>query len=189
MNNSKLGLVAVALLGCGSACVQSQNAGYTPIPAGFDFPAPQARLLAARDAQDVAKMREHAWQVFSGMTQPAHPNDASSEAIWETWYRGDEVFATGPQPQGARRLERKFVRPRQFQIRGQATPQAAGVSLASFTLFNQQIKDHIRDPQNKYYLAGTLDALNASFPVGGPSDQRTIKDFPPMAMSDRKSVV
>src|SRR5258706_8965357 len=126
MNNKKArGFVVMVLLVWGGS-VSARDAPYVPIPDGFDFPAAQAELLKARDEQNVTRMREHAWMVFAGMTQPAHPDNPSSEAVWETWYRGDEVFATGAQPQGARQFVRKFVPPRQLQQRGQAMPQALG---------------------------------------------------------------
>ena len=183
MQSRTLILIATAFLACACERAVAQSANYTPIPTGFDFPAPQARLLAARDSQDVASMRKHAWLVFAGMTQAAHPQLLSSEAIWETWYRGDEVFATGPQAEAMHHLIRKFVTPRQFRIPGQAAPQDVGISLASFTLFNQQTKDHVRDPQNKYFLRATLESLNSGFPAGASPEKRTIKEFPAAAMS------
>ncbi len=154
---------------------------YKAIPPGFDFPADEKTLLAARDQQDVTAMRRHAWMVFAGVTQPAQPNQPDSEAIWETWYRGDQVFAAGPQLQGPHQLLRRFTAPRQFRQKGHATPQDAGLSLASFTLFNQETKDHIR--KHNYHLAATLEALNASFPAGGDPARRKIKDFDRAAMS------
>jgi len=179
MSLFKYGVAISFIVACGSVYAQT----YTPIPPNFDFPAPQARLLAARDSQNVDDMRRHAWMVFAGMTQPARPQDPTSEAVWETWYRGSEVFATGAQPEAARRLRRELVTPRQFQQRRGAAPQAVGLSLASSTLFNQETKDHIRDPQNKYFLRSALETLNASFPANGPVENRKIKDFPAAAMS------
>jgi hypothetical protein len=161
-----------------------QNVTYTPIPPGFDFPADEATLLQMRNTGNVPAMRQHAWTVFAGLTQPARPNEADSEAIWETWYRGTEVFATGPTLQGLapRPLKRAFRTPRQFlPLAGEPQLQAAGISLASFTLFNQETKDHVRG--NNYQLRATLQALNDNWPSGTPTAQRKIKDFPRAAMS------
>src|SRR5580704_5649544 len=52
------------------------------LPGGRPFPASQASLLCLRDKADqhaVKKMREHAWQLFAGLTKGKDP-------IWTTWY-------------------------------------------------------------------------------------------------------
>src|SRR5258708_20000463 len=100
MNNKKaMGFVMGVLLICRGGWVFAQNATYTPIGPEFGFPAAQAELLKYRDAQDVAKMRDHAWMIFAGMTQPADPQNPSSETVWETWYSRDELFPPRAQPQ------------------------------------------------------------------------------------------
>lgn len=153
---------------------------YKPIPSGFDFPANQDALLKIRDHKDVAAMRRHGWMVFAGLTQHARPDEANSEAIWETWYPGGDVFApAGPIPQGARK-RRVFTPLRQSQAAG-AGPQAAGQSVASFTLFNQETRDHIRS--NRYQMAQTMDDLNAGWPINTAPKDRKVKDFPRAAMS------
>jgi hypothetical protein len=100
--------------------------------------------------------------------------------VWETWYQGGDIFApAGPSPQGAKK-KRVFTPLRQTKIEG-ATLQAAGQSVASFTLFNQDTKDHIRT--NQYQMAQTMDGLNAGWPAGTEPKDRKIKDFPNRAMS------
>jgi hypothetical protein len=178
-SHSALPLACIGLLLCYGK-LEAQGL-YKPIPAGFDFPADQTALLTIRDNKDVAAMRHHAWMVFAGLTQPARPNEADSEAVWETWYHGDEVFApAGPSPQGIRKAKRVFTPLRQSVMPG-VVLQAAGQSVASFTLFNQETKDHIRT--NRYQMAEAMDALNASWPIGGPPQDRKIKDFPAPSMS------
>lgn len=154
---------------------------YKPMPTtGFDFPADQNALLKMRDDKDVAAMRRHGWAVFAGLTQPARPNEADSEAIWETWYQSPDVFGpAGPSLQSAKK-KRVFTPLRQSQIVG-AAPQATGQSVASFTLFNQETKDHIRS--NQYQMAQTKDDLNKNWPTGTAPKDRKIKDFPRTAMS------
>jgi hypothetical protein len=162
--------------------LSAQNADYQPIPAGFDFPAPEATLLGALAAGDEAKLRSHAWMVFAGLTQPARPGDPASEAIWETWYSGEEVFGAGPGPQGVRQLQRRFGRPRQFAPRpGTPQPQAVGESQLAFTLFNQETRDHTR--QNKLHLFATMEAINQGWTAQTPVADRKVKDYPPGAMS------
>jgi hypothetical protein len=153
---------------------------YKPIPSGFDFPANQDALLKIRDDKDVAAMRKHGWLVFAGLTQLARPDEANSEAVWETWYQGPDIFApAGPSPQGAKK-RRVFTPLKQSQVAG-AGPQAAGQSVASFTLFNQETKDHVRS--NRYQMAQTMDDLNAGWPAGTAPKNRKIKDFPREAMT------
>jgi hypothetical protein len=155
-------------------------ATYHPIPPGYDFPADEGTLLKYRDTQDVAAMRTHAWMVFAGMTQPAEPTNPNSEAIWETWHPYVDAFKQpGPTLQGMQELIREFVVPRQLTIRG-PHPENAGVSLSSFTLFDQQTIDHIR---NNHYDSEGMNKLNGMFPSNGDVTQRKIIDFPREAMS------
>lgn len=157
-------------------------AKYAPIPAGFDFPASSDTILAALNSGNESALRLHAWMVFAGLTQPARPQDPTSEAVWETWYSGPEVFGAGPSPQGVRSLQRRFSVPRQFlPAGGGAAPQAIGESNLAFTLFNEELRDHTRT--NKLNMASTLDALNSAWPANTPINDRRIKDYPPKAMS------
>jgi hypothetical protein len=171
------GLLAVLM----SAPLSAQNADYKPIPTEFDFPASEATLLAALAAGDEAKLRTHGWMVFAGLTQPARPGDPTSEAIWETWYSGEEAFGAGPAPQGVRPLHRKFSVPRQFGRPGTPHPQAMDESQLAFTLFNQETKDHTR--QNRLHLFATLEAINQGWTSQTPIADRKVKDYPPAAMS------
>ena len=148
-----------------------------PIPPGFDFPADQAALLKLRDTQNVSGMRLHAWTVFAGMTQKA----PGGEAIWETWHSQGEAFRAGPALQGVRTIQREFAAPRQFKAPAGPGPQAAGISLASFVLYNDANFKFIRT--GKFYLAKTLNDLNAGFPSNTPLEKRAIADFPPDSVS------
>ena len=155
-------------------------ATYTPIPAGFDFPADGAKLLAQVKTDDQAALRTHAWMVFAGLTQPARPAEADSEAVWETWYSNAEVFGLGPALQGKRPLQRIFVVPRQFKAKGPGL-EAIGASALSFTLFNQPLRDHTRN--NKLQMTATLAALDAGWTPQTNVADRKIKDYPIDAVS------
>lgn len=157
--------------------VAQKEATYTGIPAGFDFPADQATLLRFRDNNDIDAMRKHTWMVFAGMTQPAK----NGEAIWETWYSSTETFQTGAGPQGIRSLQRKFQTPRQFKTGDGAAIQAAGASLLSFVLFNQEGRAHIRN--NQFNLRSRLEEINNGFPPGTDVAKREITPFPVNAVS------
>lgn len=174
-------LIATGFVALQSSYVHGQRVEYKPVPAGFDFPAPEATLLNALQAGDEAKLRSHAWMVFAGLTQPARPDDPASEAVWETWYRSDEVFSPGAVPQGVRTLQRKLSVPRQFQRAGGPQPQAVGESQLAFTLFNQEMKDHTR--QNKLQLSATLRAINNGWTAQTSVVERKVKDYPRGAMS------
>jgi len=148
-----------------------------PIPSGYDFPAEESELLKLRDLGDVGGMRRHSWLVFAGMTQ----STTTGEAVWETWYSARETF--GPaQPQGlaTRKLQRRFQIPRQFGKSG-PHPQAVGASLASFTLFSEELRTFVR--QKNFYLQSTLKSINDSFPVQTPVEKREIPDFPNRAVA------
>jgi len=154
-----------------------QNRKAESIPNGFDFPANQTTLLNLRDANDVAGMRLHTWSVFAGMTEPT----STGEAIWETWYSVDETFgAAQPQALEMRKLQRSFRVPRQFQKTG-LQPQAAGTSLASFTLFSGDLRGFVR--KEKLHQKSTLKKINDSFDSHTPIEKRAIPDFPNSAVA------
>lgn len=162
--------------------VRGQVGVYTPIPPGFDFPAKEQALLAAVKSNDEKTLRLHAWMVFAGLTSPARPKEATSEAVWETWFSGAEVFAAGAAPQGLRPLQRRFAIPRQFlPAKAGPTPQAIGQSQLAFTLFNKELMEHTRT--NKLQMAATLDAINNGWKAQTSVKDRKIKDYPAQAMS------
>jgi hypothetical protein len=180
MRTTRYFAITVALLIFRAVCLYGQRIDYRPIPSGFDFPASESDLLKALNSGDESKLRLHGWMVFAGLTQPARPGDPNSEAVWETWYRGDEVFAPSAIPQGLRTLQRKLTPPRQFQAAG-PQPQAVGESQLAFTLFNQELRDHTR--QNKLQLSATLKAINSQWTSETPTTDRKIPDYPVKAMS------
>lgn len=164
------------------AASQAAQSVYKPVPPGFDFPADEKALLQLRDKGDVAGMRKHAWMVFAGLTQPARPGEAGSEAVWETWYFGEDVFGpAGPAPQSLQKRTRQFAPLRQAQSADGLSLQSVGQSVASFTLFNEDTRQHIR--ANRYQMRATMDALNSSWPSATKPKDRKIVDFPRPAMS------
>jgi hypothetical protein len=174
--------VAAAIFLLQNVPLDAQRIDYKPIPTGFDFPAPAKTLLDALKAGDEAKLRTHAWMVFAGLTQPAHPDDPASEALWETWYRADEVFSARAALQGERTLQRKLTVPRQFLPHGKgAQLQAVGESQLARLLFNRELRDHTR--QNRLYLADTLATINRGWTAETPVVDRKVKDYPTKAMS------
>ncbi|MGC2494112.1 hypothetical protein [Candidatus Binatus sp.] len=167
--------IAVLILSAAVSRSWAQNV-YHPIPIGFDFPADPAALLKLRDDGNVSGMRKHAWMLFAGLTQPTE----TGEAIWETWYTATQTFRSGAELQGEHRLVRKFQNPRQFMSPG-PHPQAIGASLLSFTLFNADVRKHVRT--NNYNSRAHLTELNNAFGPSIPSADRHIADFPNSAVS------
>jgi hypothetical protein len=172
-------IVGVLTVGLAASVWLSAQTTAQPIPAGFDFPADEATLVRLRDTIDVAGMRRHAWLVFAGMTRPT----ATGEAIWETWHSAAETFRppNAPPPPGPRRPQRDFVAPRQLQRVGPTPPPAPGHSLASFTLFNDDLKRFVHDKQ--LHKKATLKAINDAFPASTPVADRKIPDFPRTAVA------
>ncbi len=149
---------------------------YQGIPEGFDFPAKNTDLEKFRQDRNVPEMRRHAWNVWAGLNQTAQ----GGGPIWETWFRVDETFAPGAGLQGERKHLRKFAPPRQHLQPG-TVPQAAGESLLSMVLFNQELHAHVRG--RELYKATKLDAINASFTAATPLPERKIPDFERKSMA------
>jgi hypothetical protein len=167
-----VGVLTYAALGVAALAAPA----YAPIPPGYDFPADQATLEHFRDTNNVAEMRRHAWYVFAGITHPG----PSGAAAWETWYPQQLVFAPGePEGDGGPSPIRPFETPIQLREAG-GEAEAAGESLLSFVMFNQDARDFIRS--NNYHRASTLNQLNAGFAAGTPPADRTITAFPREAM-------
>jgi hypothetical protein len=149
----------VAFIGCQSFIRPVTTADvidYTEAATGFGFPQPPPQLLRYRDAQDMAAMRRHGWEVWAAMTRPT----PSGLPIFLTWYQVSEVF--GPEPGRHRRLFSP-----EFRVPSQKTL-GDGDAILSFNVYNAPLRDHIR--QHGYQLKATLAAL-----VGSASD---VEPFP-----------
>ena len=182
MKTPSLCLLGAGLLLLALTPSAGQEVAYVGIPPGFDFPAGEAELLAAVESGNETRLREHGWKVFAGLTQPARPQEANSEAIWETWYTGAETFASGPTPQGARSLKKELRLPRQFRpADGGPMPQAVGESQLAFTLFNHELRKHTRE--TGLTSKARLTAINNRWTNQTPVADRKVKDYPREAMS------
>lgn len=174
---SRLSIAALCLAICSVA--KAQPDPYSPIPAGFDFPADQATLERFRETEDVSEMRRHTWWVWAGVNQPTQ----GGGPVWETWYPTSFVFRLENQNEvpGAPRTRPRFEIPRQFGTdSSQPAPEVPGQAMLSFVLFNQEASDHIRD--NKLFLQSELNQTNNDFPAETPLSDRKILEFPPKAV-------
>jgi hypothetical protein len=73
---------------CFGSVVGQVKPKYMPlrIPGKHKFPVSEAALLQMRDDQNDIETREHAWNLFAGLTRPA-----GSVAVWQTWYNKCDV--------------------------------------------------------------------------------------------------
>jgi hypothetical protein len=56
-----------------------------PVGTGFSFPTDQNLLQQFSKTKDIQKIRQHAWAVFAGITQPAVQGDPCTP-VWDTWF-------------------------------------------------------------------------------------------------------
>jgi len=93
------------------------NFAYEDIPPDFDYPADENVLIGFVDQGNRKAMREHAWNLWAGITAPSKSIvDNQNIPIFETWYSAIEVFDDHYQNnlhQENRSLKHKFEVPRQ----------------------------------------------------------------------------
>jgi hypothetical protein len=125
------------------------------------FPQPAPTLLAYRDAQDIAAMRRHGWQIWAAMTQLTR----SGFPIFFTWYQASEVF-------GERSVQARRMFAPEFRVPSQKTLGDSD-AIPSFNVYNGPLRDHVR--QHGYQHKATLAAL-----IGTAAD---VQSFPEAAMA------
>ena len=180
-------------------------AGIQPedIPSGFNFPTAQPTVDGWVAKNDTMAMRNHAWDVWGGMSAPSHAVIRLQHLpIWETWYGSEEVFvaAGAPLAAGPRTITRKFRRPHQFdhlRRAGVAVPAGADADqIVSFNKFSGAsgkflMASHPTPPGGASYLytqQAALNTLNGSWAQTVPVENRKIVDFPREAI-DTKPVM
>jgi hypothetical protein len=171
-----------------------------PIPPGYHFTTPEATINQWIAESNVTAMRNHAWDIWSGMTANSGEFYKGKQLpIWETWYGSDDVFqfipATGEMNAAdflaSHRMQlRAFVQPHQFtHIKaGLKMLQVLGppeTRLMSFNKFNSEAATFIITPQAGpgrrvyHYNSGpSLDDLNKAWPANTRGQDRRINDFP-----------
>lgn len=121
---------------------------YTPIPAGFDYPANTQTLQAAVDSADIKAIRTHAWAMFAGIMQPMSDKDNS----WPLWY-------SWPNSVDAMRIKQIYCQHDISKLEAEEN--------------KREVKSLIH--QNKLHLNGTiLDTLHAPY---YPIPQQVIEQF------------
>jgi hypothetical protein len=129
-----------------------------PIPPGFDPPHTGCDLRRAVDRGDEAKLREHSWNVFAGMTQPAargwiRPTVGPKKPIWLTWHGVDETFPSSSGGGGTRRLDSdEFQLEQSVQLESASSQKilkdaGCGTPIVS-VFFNEAAYQHITTKQS-----------------------------------------
>jgi hypothetical protein len=108
---------------------------YTGIPAGFDFPAPQERLMRAVETEDVQSQRKHAWNVFAGLT-----SNSGGIPVWTTWYSARDVF----RPSGGLKSSGFEFHRSRLHYKDGSEEMKAPLKLAETILYNREAALHIR---------------------------------------------
>jgi hypothetical protein len=93
----QLALICSALLAHAGL---AQAAGITPepIPPKYGIPGDQKVIQAYTDKNDVGAMRNHAWQIWEGLTADSKSSyEGKVLPIWETWLATNQVFTNPPQ--------------------------------------------------------------------------------------------
>ncbi|GIW08214.1 MAG: hypothetical protein KatS3mg060_3019 [Dehalococcoidia bacterium] len=176
-----IGALAPAVPAVESQLIPEPLYVYQDIPDGYDFPAPSHRLLAAIYANDRQAIREHAWNLWAGLTAPSlSVVNGQRLPIFETWYSADELFedaAAGKDPlRGPRDFARFFELPSQHLI-GRPPDTMLAANFMSFVSYNQAGARHLWE--NGLFRRATLVDLNNRFnATNQPIEARTIPPFP-----------
>lgn len=162
----------------------------TDIPPGFGYPGDRAQIQAWADQWEIAKITQHTWDMWAGMTADSGQTaDGSKLPYWETWCGTEDVFG-GTCGQG-----RGLARPgRPFRIASQLTHVARlkGLSAApdtqvvSFNKFNPSMAQYIQAQHAgpgtagpyKYASVSSLIALNQAWPSTTATVDRKVEESP-----------
>ena len=190
---------AILLLGH-QASAQTITPEPIKLPAS-KFPLPAAQLNQMIAANDTAALRQHAWNLWAGITaDSAQTYNGQVLPIWETWLSEQEAFAGSTMALAARttRTLRPLAIPRQFahnarsSNRGRLRAAANGKDrILAFVKFSPELAGFVAVPHStpagsaqsySYIKRADLQALNAYFNQNNtPVADRKIVDFPPAA--------
>lgn len=175
------------------ATASATPAGITPtdIPAGYGYPGDRAQIQVWADQWDIAKITQHTWDMWAGMTANSGQSyNGSKLPYWETWCGTEEVFG------GTCGAATKAARPgRPFRVASQLTHvarlkgltnAAPDTQVISFNKFNPSMAQYIQakhagpgtaGPYN-YASASSLIALNQAWPSPTPTVDRKVEESP-----------
>lgn len=132
-----------------------------------------ASLEQIRDADDVAGMRRHAWDLLAMVTAPG----AGGQPQWRTWHERSEVLERSSSSPGGFEGTSPSAVPSETgrQRRGGAAPLHLATALSVH--FNPAAEQHVR--ANGYGSAETYAKLKSTFDSqGAVAAERKLADFP-----------
>jgi len=165
------------------------SAEITPvdIPAGYGYPGDRAQIQAWANAWEIAKITQHTWDMWAGMTADSGQGfNGSKLPYWETWCGTEDVFGG---------ICGKRARPgRPFRLASQLTHEAklkglaakADTQVVSFNKFNPSMAQYLQaqhagpgtaGPYN-YTSVASLIALNQAWPSNTPTVDRKVEESP-----------
>lgn len=170
----------------------SPTGGITPtdIPAGFGYPGDRAQIQAWADQWEIAKITQHTWDMWAGMTADSGQTDPDGSKLpyWETWCGTADVFG-GTCGKTLARASRPFRIPSQFthgaKLKGlSAAP--PDTQVVSFNKFNPSMAQYLNaqhtgpgttGPYN-YTSVSSLIALNTAWPANTETVNRKVEEAP-----------
>lgn len=163
--------------------------GITPadIPAGYGYPGDRAQIQTWADQWQIAKITQHTWDMWAGMTAASGQSfNGSKLPYWDTWCGTAEVFGG---------TCGKAVRPgHPFRLASQLTHNARlkgltaqpDTTVVSFNKFNPSMAQYLQaqhagpgttGPYN-YTKVSSLIALNSAWPSNTATVDRKVAEAP-----------
>lgn len=157
------------------------------IPTGYGYPGDRAEVQAWADQWEIAKITQHTWDMWAGMTADSGQTfNGSKLPYWETWCGTDEVF--GGTCGKAARPGRPFRVAAQLthvaRLKGSSAP--PDTQVISFNKFNPSMAQYLQaqhagpgaaGPYN-YASVTSLIALNQAWPSNTATVDRKIEEAP-----------
>ena len=159
----------------------------TDIPTGYGYPGDRAQIQAWADAWEIAKITEHTWNMWAGMTADSGQTyNGTKLPYWDTWCGTEEVFggSCGKSPRPGRPFRLASQLTHVARQKGLSVP--ADTQVVSFNKFNPSMAQYLQaqhagpgtaGPYN-YTSVSSLIALNQAWPPNTPIVDRKVEESP-----------
>jgi hypothetical protein len=160
------------------------------IPAGYGYPGDRAQIQVWADQWEIAKITQHTWDMWAGMTADSGQTDPDGSKLpyWETWCGTADVFG-GTCGKGFARPSRPFRVPSQLthiaRLKGSSGP-PPDIQVVSFNKFNPSMAQYLQaqhagpgtaGPYN-YTSVSSLISLNQAWPSNTATVDRKVEEAP-----------
>lgn len=161
----------------------------TDIPPGYGYPGDRQQIQTWADAWDTAKITQHTWDMWAGMTADSGQGfNGGKLPYWETWCGTEEVFGgtCGTSPRPGRPFRQASQLTHLARLKGTAAASPSGLAVVSFNKFNPSMAQYLQaqhagpgttGPYN-YTSAPSLMALNKAWPPTTPTVDRKVEESP-----------